>query len=208
MLMPTQILSKSRQIIIYQLSRNEPNLHFIFKIGEEKERIAEMGLDVNPDHCSDSISLALTPPTLTQLNPGTPLCPDIDGDVGEVSAHDIPTMTSLSSRGRWSPKDNDLASAATATVRTVLSSRIPRLPISFTPRFPRFAPYLRDYRRPPPLFPLYHPFSTFSASVSFHSPFYFLLRSASTTSERIFFLYRGLSMDDTMLTAIGGENST
>lgn len=153
------------------------------------ERIAEMRLDINPDHCGGSISLALTPSTLTQLNPGTPLCPDIGGDVGEASTRDTPTMASLSSRGRWSPKDNDLASAATATVRTVLSSRIPRLPISFTPRFPRFAPYLLDYRLLSS--PLYHPFSTFSTSVSFHSPFHFLLHSASTTSECIFFSLSG-----------------
>lgn len=56
---------------------------------------------------------------------------------GERGRTRYPHHGTLSSRGRWSPKDNDLASAAAATVRTVLSSRIPRLPISFTPRFPR-----------------------------------------------------------------------
>lgn len=128
---------------------------------------------------------------------------------GERERTRYPHHGTLSSRGRWSPKDNDLASAAAATVRTVLSSRIPRLPISFTPRFPHSLP---PSPPSPPLGPSLHvlsrfPSTVFSANVSFHSPFHFLLRGASPTSKRIFFLYRELSMDDTELAAIGGEDA-
>lgn len=95
---------------------------------------------------------------------------------GERERTRYPHHGTLSSRGRWSPKDNDLASAAAATVRTVLSSRIPRLPISFTPRFPCSPPPLDPPRTTllaSPL-PLRHLFRQRLLSFSF--PFSFAWR--------------------------------
>lgn len=62
-----------------------------------------------------------------------------------------------------------------SSITNIFHSSLP----SFCPLPPRLSPPLSS--------PFYHPFSTFSASVSFHSPFHFLLRSASTTNECIFF---------------------
>lgn len=101
-----------------------------------------------------------------------------------------PHHGTLSSRGRWSPKDNDLASAAAATVRTVLSSRIPRLPISFTPRFPHSSP------RPS----TWLPFPSPPLSSSFPPSLFIRLSIFSweyDTAENIFFFYREPSMEET-----------
>lgn len=101
------------------------------------------------------------------------------------------------------------------TVRTVLSSRIPRLPISFTPRFfvrslALFGPAL-VLPSSSSAFPLLAP-SLLTASSTSSSPFILLFRflsrgDAPRTRAHFFSSVPGLSMDDTASAASGGKDA-
>lgn len=171
-----------------------------------------MGLDANPD-CGGSIGLALTPPTLTQLNPGTPLCPDIGGDVGEVSVREIPPPWHPLVEGSLIPQgqrpcvcgnsnrsngsefpDSSITNIFHSSLPSFcpLASRHPSLlPLSFIPPAPATT------RSPP--FPPASPFILLSI-------FSYIVRAPRASA--FFFSIGELSMDDTVLTTTGGENNT
>lgn len=183
--------------------------HCVFSISRWKKGVAEPGLIGNADHRGGSIGPTLTL-TLTQSQRGGALMPRRRRCRGVgATTHTISPLRHLPHRGVVDPpRTTTLRLSAAATVRTVLSSRIPRLPISFTPHFPRtssslpcdltFAPHR------PFLFILLSSFLPMSPSILLFVFSRVMQTSRVSECSSFFSLYRELSMNDTALTATGG----